>query len=314
MSAKQHPNLIGLVLSLALLVVGCAGPQRVTLADGRKVSAAPSYVSAAEMKERGKNSFGVPASSFVFYPERYEPGKTNATGNTREEFEAFKTAAIAEGRPVVCYGFTPSKTPAWDSSFCDSPAIRHDCFSMERLFLVPWGSSEQEIGKAPGSEIILFPSTSFSRAGNIAIWDRARERILVYDQAGQRIAVQENAKSEPGFDWDINADNGFSKHEGELEFLATNGGRDLGAQGFVDEINGTFVSHNPGEMISVVDLRAGKVICRVYFPDQVEYGLSGKGMFDDPRANFLPVLYPEGYVLFPHYTEAGLEILRYRMN
>lgn len=287
------------VLGLALTgFIGCAGPQMVTLANGRKVPAAPSYVSAAEMKGRGKNSFGVPESSYIYYPRDFKPSKFDLQGHTADDWAAHTQATGIR--------FRPSNMPSWDHSNADPLDIEHDCFLIEKLFVVPWGLGEDEVGRSLGDDKIKFPAIGYTRAGEILVWDQPRLRQLVFNQKGEVVRIVGNASSCPGLDWDINEIGGWSGNLDELNFLVASG--DIGQQSQIFDSQNFYVGWREGKLISA-DIRKQKVTCRVYLPFQITDALAQQGDFGDGLIQ--PVLYPEGYLIFPRFTASGLEIYRY---
>lgn len=80
---NRHQKIATILLPLALSLASCAGPRVVTLPDGSKLPAAPTYLSAKQMEQKGSNSYGVPAASFAFYPENYKGTEENLYGTKK---------------------------------------------------------------------------------------------------------------------------------------------------------------------------------------------------------------------------------------
>ncbi len=291
-----------------LLTLSCAQERMITLPDGRKLKPSPTYLSPSEMAAKGKNSFGVPETSFAFYPEAYKLAPMDVGNKTRAEWDQYVVDLDKAGQNVPCKGFAAANTPQWDKSNCDPPAISHDCFSVERLFVVPWGSGGTAIGKKPGGEIIYFPAVGYSRSGKIIVWDRPRHRNLVFDQAGTCMEIIPNINSEPVAEWDVYESKELDAHLDKLNFLLA--GNDLGKQLHGNFETGEFVSWSDGKLVRA-DISKPKGICRVYLPYQVDLEVSAMGVFAEGPVPLLPAMYPEGYLIYPRCVKEGLEILRY---
>jgi hypothetical protein len=286
------------ILSLFLAVAACAPSQKyVTLSDGTKAPAAPTYLSARDMGAKGKNSFGVPEANFAFYPEKYEAGKKDVVGRDMAEAKEYFDAMKNLGRVSGEFQFMPSSAPAWDHSYVDPPSIRHDCFSVERLFVVPWGGEEAAAivaGGRPKVKMYVNP------AGQWLLWSGESKIATLYDMSGRVLRV--------------------SRSEGSFEELMAfagldSGGRDIQTEFRRGDLTTKLESRGwngwaAPPFMSLVQKRNDQTICKIYLPPQVPSGWSCSEEEYPCWAG--GVIDGTGALLWTLFTAAGIEAYRYQ--
>lgn len=247
---KSIQHLASFIFVNALLLSACASPRLVTLADGTKVPAHPTYLSAKDMAARGKNPYGVPETSFAFYPEKWEPGEKNEAGRSKEEHLEYAGALLkARGERADYIPFCPGGVPSWDRSCGDPPHIRHDCFSVERLFVVPWGSGEGEVGLMdkgadPKTGWRWIPSVKSvgGLGSNIEVTDHVTERILIFSWNGRYLGERRAVGDE------------YKRRDCDPRY-----GGQLTPQGYGMSVTNERVNvYQPGDAL--------KSVCKVYLP------------------------------------------------
>jgi hypothetical protein len=265
------------------------------------------YVSAAEMKARGANSFGVPKSSFVFYNKNYVPDTENRAGRNYQEQLEYEKGLIAGGRNIhLSSKLRPANAPSWDRSYNDTESVSNDCMSIERLFVIPWGSGEGEIGMKQGSDVIWEPMPGFRKDGRVFIWDRADNDLLEYDFGGRLLSKTQNITSPPSEDWDRNKDDPeVMKILDQLDFMGGYWSGDVRTIPGRPEV--IVVQKDHGRLV-VGDYSSQKVTCITYLPPQQGQDVV---LRLNPAEFRLPILHPKGFLLYPRSTNDGYEIYRY---
>jgi hypothetical protein len=205
----------------------------------------PGYLGPKEMMKLGENKWRIPETSFMFYPKGWVMGPIESW---------YKPCT--DGRPISL------NRPSWDNSCEDDPSIRHDCFVPVRLFVIPWGGGEVEVGVPkqgyfgdlkPGYKYL--PKVEFCE-GKIHVRDWINKRVLVFDYSGRVVERYEDEGK-------CRCESSLPEHrrvptsKEALRVLY----RDV--QGTIFEVGGTY---EPGGSLEMVDLKTYKTTCRIWFP------------------------------------------------
>jgi hypothetical protein len=246
--------------------------------------------------------------------------KKNAAGRTKEEhFEYVKKLLTARGENIPSHiPYCIENAPQWDRSCGDPPTITHDCFIPERLFVIPWGSGEGEVGIAgpamEGKKTGLWvPEVGYKKDGGIFIWDRANNRNLIYSNNGIFVETHPNDQWHAVPEWDIYSDPQYHLIQGRDEFLETH---DLGyIVKILDKDHYVLVvKTQSGFKLVLVDMAKQAVSCRVYLAPGSIPGTFGEVTLSEEGHAPTPTPLLNGTVIFPRMTMEGFEIWRYRWD
>lgn len=208
--------------------------------------------------------------------------------------------------------FKPGTAPAWDDSYNDPPSIRHDCFTVERLFVVPWGSGEGEVGRLTGdAKTIYEPELYVGADGGIGLLTEVDQTIKVFDVQGKQTAQRTvNYLSDPYVtyeDCNIGVD--------ELRKLGpANGSWSLG-DGFAVGVVFSYHPTSDGSWtILATDEKTGQTRCKTYGPPTLDDAKASSWGIQPAPVKSRPRILPDGSIVVGMVRQTGYEVYQYRFE